>query len=127
VRDASSGAGAVTGARVARGLVTRVADIERENAPADGVESFASDAAQQVSAWACVTKLPEPEPGSGEPCIGQTALSKQQAMRASGVTCQPAHSAHPAAPSVRATTSAAARLNSRSTTVGGMVAITVSM
>ena len=100
---------------VERALVTSAADREREKAPGDGVESFVSDAAQQLSAWACVTTLSELELGSVDPCIGQT-LPEQQAMRASGVACQPAHCAHPAAPSVRATTSAAVRLNSSSTT-----------
>ena len=72
------------------------------------------------SAWACVTTLSEPAPGSVDPCIGQSPLLEQQAIRASGVACQPAHSAHPAAPSVRTTTSAAVRLNSSSTTLGCM-------
>ena len=101
MRHASNDAGgAAIGAKVVRVLVTNAADSEREKAPGDGVESFVSDAAQQLSAWACVRTLLEPAPDSVDPCIGQSPLPEQQAMRASGVACQPAHSAHPAAPSV---------------------------
>ena len=108
-------------------LVTGPADSEREKAPVDGVESSVSDAAQQLSAWACVRTFSEPEPGSVDPCIGQSPLPEQQAMRASGEACQPAHSAHPAAASARATTKAAMRLNSSSTTLGCTGATRVSM
>ena len=128
MRHASNDAGgAVIGAKVERVLVTSAADSEREKAPADGVESSVSDAAQQLSAWACVTTLSEPAPGSVDPCIGQSPLPEQQAMRASGVACQPAHSAHPAAASARATTSAAVRLTSSSTTLGCTAATPVSI
>jgi len=89
-----------------------------ENVSADGVESSLSDAAQQLSAWVCATTLSGLEPRLVDSCIGHTPLSEQQATRASGVTSQPAHSAHPALPRVKATTSAAPRLSSSSTTVG---------
>ncbi len=115
MRHASNVGGAVIGAKVDRVLGTSAADNEREKAPADGVESSVSDAAQQLSAWACVTTLSELAPGSVDPCIGQSALPKQQAMRASGDACQPAHSAHPAAARARATKIAAVRLSSPST------------
>ena len=114
---ANDAGGAMIGAKVEKVLGTSAADNEREKTPAEGVESFVSDVAQQLSAWACVTTLSELAPGSVDPCIGQSPLLKQQAMRASGEACQPPHSAHPAAPRVRITTSAAARLSSRSTTV----------
>jgi hypothetical protein len=118
VRHAANDAvDAMIGAKVGRVLGTSAADKEREKATADGVESPVSDAAQQLSAWACVTTLSEPAPGSVDPCIGQSPLPEQQAMRASGEACQPAHSAHPAAASARATTEAAVRLRSSSTTL----------
>jgi len=127
VRQASNDDGAAIGAKVVSVLVTNAADSVREKTPGDGVESFVSDAAQQLSAWACVTSLALPAPDSVDPCIGQSPLPEQQAIRASGVACQPAHSAHPAAPSVMATASAAVRLNGRSTTLGCIAAIRVSM
>lgn len=89
-----------------------------ENAREDGVESSSSDAAQQLSACACVMTRSALEPRSADSCIGHVSLSEQQAIRVSGVVCQPAHSAHPAGPMVKATTSAAARLNGSSTLVG---------
>jgi hypothetical protein len=109
------------------GLETSEANSPTENISVDGVESSVSDTAQQLSAWACVTTRSEPALGPVDPCIGQVPLAEQQAMRASGVACQPAHSAHPAAPNERTTTSAAARLNSSATSVGCMVAEQVSM
>ena len=115
------------GAMIERVLGTSAADNEREKATADGVESSVSDAAQQLSAWACVTTLSEPRPGSVDPCIGQSPLPKQQAMRASGVACQPAHSAHPAAPSVRSDDEADARLSSSFTILGCTAATRLSM
>ena len=115
------------GAMIDSVLVTRAADSEREKAPVDGVASSVADAAQQLSAWACVRTFSEPEPGSVDPCIGQSPLPEQQAMRASGVACQPAHSAHPAAASARATTKAAVRLSSSSTTLGCTGATRVSI
>jgi hypothetical protein len=128
VRHAADGAsGAMIGAKVEKVLGTSAADNEREKAPPDGVESFASDAAQQLSAWVCVTTLSDPPPDSVDPCIGQSPLSEQQAMRASGEACQPAHSAHPAAPSARATTKAAVRLSSNSTILGCTGATAVSI
>jgi len=98
--------------------VTNAADNERAKAADEGVESPVSDDAQQLSAWACVTGLLEAAPGSVDPCIGQAPLLEQQAIRASGEVCQPAHSAHPAAASVRATTKAVVRLTSSSTILG---------
>ena len=127
MRHASNDGGAAIGGKVVRLLVTNAADSEREKAPGDGVESFVSDAAQQLSAWACVTTLSEPVLDLVDPCIEQWPLPEQHAMRASGVACQPAHSAHPAPPSVMATTSAAVRLNSSSTTLGCIALIRVSM
>jgi hypothetical protein len=119
VRQVSKGAGnAVTGAMIDSALFTSAAESDREKAPVDGVESSVPDAAQQLSAWACVRTFSEPEPGSVEPCIGHSPLPEQQAMRASGEACQPAHSAHPAAASARATTNAVVRLNSSSTILG---------
>ena len=47
----------MTGAMVERVLGTSTADNESEKATADGVESSVPDAAQQLSAWACVTIL----------------------------------------------------------------------
>jgi hypothetical protein len=110
-----------------RPLVTNAADNEREKATADGVESSVSDAAQQLSAWACVTTLSEPAPGSVDPCIGQWPLPEQQAMRASGEACQPAHSAHPAAASTTATTKATVRLTRNPTILGCTGATPVSI
>ena len=127
MRHASNASGAVIGAKVERVLGTSAADNEREKAPADGVESSVLDAAQQLSACACVTTLSELAPGSVDPCIGQSPLPEQQAMRASGEACQPAHSAQPAAVSARTTTSAAVRLRSSSTHLGCTGATLVSI
>jgi len=119
VRHAARAAGgAMIGASVERVPGTSAPANEREKVPEDGVASSVSDAAQQRSAWVCVTTRAEFVPGSAVPCIGQSSLSVQQAMRASGEACQPAHSAHPAAASVRATTKAGVRLNSSSTSLG---------
>lgn len=107
-------AGAAGSASVERALVTNAAGNEIEKPAENGVESSELDAAQQLSAWACVTTLSEPAPGWVESCNGQPPL-EQQDMRASGEVLQPAHSAHPAAASARATTNAGARLSSRST------------
>ena len=58
MRHAANDAGdAMIGAKVGRVLGASAADNERENATADGVESSVPDAAQQLSAWACVTTL----------------------------------------------------------------------
>jgi hypothetical protein len=127
VRHASNDAGGrAIGARFERVLGTRPADNEREKARVDGVESSVPDAAQQLSAWACVTTLEEPAPGSVDPCMGQSP-PEQQAMRASGEACQPAHSAHPAAASARATANVAVRLSSSPTTLGCTGAALVSI
>ena len=110
-----------------RPLVTNAADNDREKAADDGVESSGSDAAQQLSAWACVMTLLESALDSGDPCMGQAPLVKQQAIRASGEGCQPAHSAQPAAASARARTKAAVRLSSSSTILGCTAATLVSI
>src|SRR4030095_2852488 len=95
VRHTANGAdGAVTGATIDTALVTSAADNVREKVPVDGVESSLADAAEQLSACACVWGLSEPEPGAVDPCIGQSPLPEQQATRASGESCHPAHSAH---------------------------------
>ena len=112
---------------IERPLVTNAADNAREKAADDGVESSVSDAAQQLSAWACVTALSEPALDSVDPCMGQAPLVKQQAIRASGEVCQPAHSAQPAAASARATTKATVRLSSSSTILGCTGATLVSI
>ena len=127
VRHAANDAGARIGARVESVPGTSAADNEREKATADGVESFVPEAAQQLSAWACVTTLSEPPPGSVDPCIGHSPLPEQHAIRASGEVCQPAHSAHPAAASASATTKAAVRLSSSSTILGCTGATLVSI
>ena len=62
------------------------------NTGAEGAESR-SDAAQQLSASACVTPLFELDSDGSDLCIGHAAPSAQQAMRASGVVIQPAHRA----------------------------------
>jgi len=55
VRHAANDAGGATiGANVETVLGTGAADNESEKDTADGVESSVSDAAQQLSAWACV-------------------------------------------------------------------------
>jgi hypothetical protein len=51
-----------------------------------------SDAAQQLSAWVCVTACAAADPSELELCIGH-AVSAQQAIRASGVGIQPAQTA----------------------------------
>ena len=113
-RHASTGGGeTAAGIKVDCGLVRSAVESEIEKMAAEGTELSESDAAQQLSACAWVTA-----PGAVDPCIGQTPLPEQQSMRASGAACHPAHSAHPAPPSVRARTSAAARLKSRCTPLG---------
>ena len=111
-RHASTGGGeTAAGIKVDCGLVRSAVESEIEKMAAEGTEVSESDAAQQLSACAWVTA-----PGPVDPCIGQ-ALPEQQSMRASGAACHPAHSAHPAVPSVRARTSAAARLNRTCTAI----------
>ena len=105
--------------------MTNAADNEIEKVVENGVESSELDAAQQLSAWACVTTRSEPAPAWVESCIGQPL--EQQDMRASGEVRQPAHSAHPAAASARATTNAGARLSCRSTILGCTRATQVSI
>lgn len=65
----------------------------RPNDDTDGVLLSPSDAAQQLSASACVTTRPNVESVESDLCIGQATPSTQQAIRASLVACQPEHSA----------------------------------
>ena len=85
--------GAMAGGKTSgTGLGTTPKETANMNTDADGAESR-SDAAQQLSASACVTPLSELDSGESDLCIGHAAPSAQQAMRASGVVIQPAHSA----------------------------------
>ena len=63
------------------------------NVGLDWLELLPSDDAQQLSAWACVRTRADPERCESPLCIGHSAPSAQQAMRASGVASQPAHRA----------------------------------
>jgi hypothetical protein len=74
------------------GLKTGLNETENTETDADGAELPCSDAAQQRSASACVT-APDPESVESDLCIGHAPSMEQQAMRASGVTIQPAHKA----------------------------------
>ena len=110
-RQGSSGTGSAGTDAAIDGGVTSAAWSEMKNAGADGVEPLSPDAAQQLSACDCVMTCPALVPDSGERCMGQEAVSAQQAMRACGVLCHPAHSAHPATQRVRARMSAAVRVS----------------
>ena len=57
------------------------------------LEFSRSDAAQQLSACACVRTRSDPDLCEAPWCIGHSWPSVQQAMRASGVANQPAHTA----------------------------------
>jgi hypothetical protein len=57
------------------------------------LEFWPSADAQQLSACACVRTRADPEPCESPLCIGHSWPSEQQAMRASGVANQPAHTA----------------------------------
>ena len=59
----------------------------------DWLEFWPSADAQQLSACACVRTRPDPERCESPLCIGHSPPSEQQAMRASGVANQPAHTA----------------------------------
>src|SRR5688572_18846730 len=59
----------------------------------DWLELWPSAAAQQLSACACVRTRSNPERSESPLCIGHSMPSAQQAMRASGVANQPAHTA----------------------------------
>ncbi len=76
----------------ATGLGTTPSETENTEADADGVESPCSDAAQQLSASLCVTRVFEPGLGESDSCIGH-APSPQHAMRASGVAAHPPQTA----------------------------------
>ena len=75
-----------------------------------------SDAAQQLSACACVSTLPEPARCDSPLCIGHSPSSAQQAMRASGVAIHPAQIA--AFPAIRPKVSARAARRWRSFRTG---------
>ena len=59
----------------------------------DRLEFWPSADAQQLSACACVRTRSDPELCESPLCIGHSWPSEQQAMRASGVANQPAHTA----------------------------------
>lgn len=75
------------------GLGMMASETERTKIDDEGPESCCSDAAQQLSASACVMTRAEPESSEPALCIGQDPPSEQQAMRASGVASHPAHTA----------------------------------
>ena len=57
------------------------------------VECVRSEPAQQLSACAWLTVCLGPEFWDSDLCIGHAASLRQHAIRASGVACQPAHTA----------------------------------
>ena len=83
--------------------------MEKAYTDVAGAESSCSDAAQQLSASAWLTARGELS-WESDVCIGHTPPSEQQAMRASGVASQPAHSATLLAESARVNRSADRRL-----------------
>jgi hypothetical protein len=83
----------VAGATNRTGLGTTANDTVRTKVDADGAASSVSDAAQHWSASAWLTARAELESSESRSCIGQGQPSEQQAMRASGVATQPAHTA----------------------------------
>jgi hypothetical protein len=105
MRGCASAVGTTSGT----GLETTPKETENTEADADGSELLCSEAAQQLSASACVTAR-EIESGESDLCIGHAAPSEQQAMRASGVASQPAHKATGLAESANVKTSAEKRL-----------------
>lgn len=80
----------------------------------EGVESSRSETAQQLSASACVTTRWELE-GESDVCIGQLPIVVQQAIRAAGVACHPAHNPRLLAESARLNTIPVSRLLNVST------------
>ena len=76
----------------------------------DWLEFSRSDDAQQLSACACVRSRSDPERCESPLCMGQWPPSAQQAIRASGVGNQPAHTAPLAAARAIARTAADMRL-----------------
>jgi hypothetical protein len=74
------------------------------NVGVDGPVVLCSEAAQQLSACACVTPR---RPCAFDLCIGHWTPSTQQAMRASGVAAHPAQSAALSATSTSVSTAAA--------------------
>lgn len=104
-RDARIGAATSTigfGTAASKTAGTRFGD--------EGVESGWADAAQQLSACAWLTPADESEPDAAFLCIGQALPSTQQAMRASALVCQPAHSTQPPPPTASSAANAIARL-----------------
>lgn len=73
------------------GLGMMASETERTKIDDEGQESCCSDAAQQLSASACVMTRDEPESSEPALCIGQEPPWEQQATRASGVANHPAH------------------------------------
>ena len=100
--------------------------IAATNVGLDWLEVLPSDDAQQLSAWACVGTRSAPEWCDSPLCIGHSAPSAQQAMRASGVGIHPAQIA--AFPAIRPNVSARAarRWTSLVTSLGCLTARTLS-
>lgn len=97
------------------GLGMMASETERTKIDDEGPESCCSDAAQQLSASACVMTRAEPESSGPALCIGQDPPSEQQAMRASGVASHPAHMATLLAARARIRSIADADLSRRTT------------
>lgn len=68
-------------------------EIVATNVTLDWLEFSRSDDAQQLSACACVRTRADPDLREAPLCIGHSWPSEQQAMRASAVANQPAHTA----------------------------------
>ena len=68
-------------------------EIVATNVRLDWLEFSRSDDAQQLSACACVRTRADPDLCEAPLCIGHSWPSEQQAMRASAVANQPAHTA----------------------------------
>jgi hypothetical protein len=93
VRHASlrTRAGTLAGRTTATPSTAEVMALANEGL--DWLEFWPSADAQQLSACACVRTRADPEPCESPECIGHSWPSEQQAMRASGVANQPAHTA----------------------------------
>lgn len=109
---------AVAGRMIATGLAAKASDPDRTNADADVGESLRSDAAQQLSACVWLTTLFAPGSCESDLCIGHVPPSAQQAIRASGVAFQPAHTAKFATHNAKTAETAATRLLKFSTSLG---------
>lgn len=90
------------------GAVDAIA-VTAANDGAVGLASSGSPAAQQLSASGCVSPRVAPGPSASDVCIGQAAPSRQQAIRASGVACQPPHRLTGPADMMATSTAATAR------------------